>query len=154
MPLFSDTIDHGSTNGRYHACRIHRARFVTVDRNENLTQQSITGAYYDECLMRVDVSESVSVQLRDVWLGCWCHALRVTVVSRTLNRTCAINRKRKTSYAIAWEEFSIRRQLEMIRMEDRRLRFQRCRQRVCVRLRFLHELLLLEHRDERMDSLC
>ena len=30
MPLFSDKVDHGSTNGRYHACGIHRARRVTV----------------------------------------------------------------------------------------------------------------------------
>ena len=69
MPLFSDTIDHGSTNGRYHACGIHRARFVTVDRNENPTQQSMTGARYDVCLTRVDVSRGVSVQLRDGKVG-------------------------------------------------------------------------------------
>ena len=74
MPLFSDTIDHGSTNGRYHACGIHRALSVTVDRNETPTQELITGARYDVCLTRVDVSRGVDVQLRDVWLGCWCHA--------------------------------------------------------------------------------
>ena len=36
MPLFSDKVEHGSTNGRYHARGINRARFVTVDRNEEL----------------------------------------------------------------------------------------------------------------------
>ena len=87
MPLFSDTIEHGSTNGRYHACGIHRARSVTVDRNENLTQKSITRTHYDECLIRVDVSESVSVQLRDVWLVVLVTRQRVTVVSRTINQT-------------------------------------------------------------------
>ena len=55
--------------GRCQACGIHRARFVTVDRNENPTQQSITGARYDACLTRVDVSESVGVQLRDGEVG-------------------------------------------------------------------------------------
>lgn len=61
MPLFSDKVEHGSTNGRYHACRINSARFVTVDRNKELTQESITGARYDACLTRVDVSKSVDV---------------------------------------------------------------------------------------------
>lgn len=28
--------------------------------------------------------------LRDGWLGCWCHARRVTVVSHTTNKTRAM----------------------------------------------------------------
>ncbi len=55
-------------------------------------------------------AEHVKFTVRDVWLVVYVTRRRVTVVSRTLNRTRAINRKRKTSYAIAWEEFSIRRQ--------------------------------------------
>lgn len=74
MPLFSDKVEHGSTNGRYHARGINRARLVAVDRNENLTQQSITRARYDDRLTRVDVSKSVDVPCEMVRLGCWCHA--------------------------------------------------------------------------------
>lgn len=74
MPLFSDTIDHGSTS-----VDATHVEFTAHGRDRgfatrNSTQESITGAHYDECLMRVDVSESVSVQLRDVWLGYCCHA--------------------------------------------------------------------------------
>ena len=87
MPLFSDTIDHGSTNGRYHACGIHRALSVTVDRNENPTQKSITRARYDVCLTRVDCQRAWAFSAR--WYG-WLfmsRAVHVTVVSRTLNWT-------------------------------------------------------------------
>ena len=83
-----------------------------MDRNENPTQQSITGARYDACLTRVDVSESVGVQLRDVWLVVLVTRRRVTVVSRTINQTRE-NQKEKPLTRLAQEEFSIRRQLEM-----------------------------------------
>ena len=89
MPLFSDTIDHGSTNGRYHACGIHRALSVTVDRNENPTQKSITRARYDVCLTRVDCQRAWAFSTR--WYG-WLfmsRAVHVTVVSHTLNKTRA-----------------------------------------------------------------
>ena len=52
MPLFSDTIDHGST-----AVDTTHVEFTAHGswpwiRNENPTQESITGARYDACLTR------------------------------------------------------------------------------------------------------
>ena len=73
--------------GRCQACKSYGARFVTVDRNENLTQQSITRARYDDSLMRVDVSKSVDVPCEMYGWLFWSRAVHVTVVSRTLNWT-------------------------------------------------------------------
>ena len=69
MPLFSDTIEHGSTS-----VDAKPVEFTAHGRDRgfatrNPTQQSITGARYDACLTRVDVSESVGVQLRDGKVG-------------------------------------------------------------------------------------
>lgn len=94
MPLFSDTIDHGSTNGRYHACRINGARSVTVDRNKELHAR----INHKDALRRMSnaygewvptSTYSVGVQLRDVWLVIYVTRPRVTVVSHTLNKTHA-----------------------------------------------------------------
>lgn len=69
MPLFSDTIDHGSTSVDAKPVKVtaHGPRPWIATRNS--TQESITGARYDACLTRVDVSESVGVQLRDGKVG-------------------------------------------------------------------------------------
>ena len=61
MPLFSDTIDHGSTSVDAKPVKVTahgRDRGFTT---KNSTQESITGARYDACLTRVDVSKSVDV---------------------------------------------------------------------------------------------
>jgi len=68
MPLFSDRVEHGSTNGRYHACRIHRARFVTVD-----SQQEPHARINHRGSLRRMSNESWCVKergrsMRDVWL--------------------------------------------------------------------------------------
>lgn len=79
MPLFSDTIEHGSTNGRYHACRINGARSVTVDRNKELHAR----INHKDALRRMSnaygewvptSTYSVGVPREMVRLGCRCHA--------------------------------------------------------------------------------
>lgn len=79
MPLFSDTIDHGSTNGRYHACRINGARSVTVDRNKELHAR----INHKDALRRMSnaygewvptSTYSVGVPCEMVRLCCLCHA--------------------------------------------------------------------------------
>lgn len=89
MPLFSDKVEHGSTS-----VDATHVEFTAHGRDRgfatrNSTQESITGARYDACLTRVDVSKSVGVQLRDVWLVIYVTRPRVTVVSHTLNKTHA-----------------------------------------------------------------
>ena len=92
MPLFSDTIDHGSTNGRYHACRINGARSVTVDRNKELHAR----INHKDALRRMSnaygewvptSTYSVDVPCEMVRLVIYVTRQRVTVVSRTLNWT-------------------------------------------------------------------
>lgn len=82
--------------GRCQACKSYGARFVTVGSQQEPHARIIIATHHDGCLMRVDVSKSVGVPCEMVRLGCCCHARRVTVVSRTINKTHAINRKRKT----------------------------------------------------------
>ena len=92
---------------------------MTVDRNENPTQKSITRARYDVCLTRVDCQRAWAFSAR--WYG-WLfmsRAVHVTVVSHTLNKTHE-NQKENPLTQLAQEGVSIRRQLERIRMEDRR----------------------------------
>ena len=94
MPLFSDTIEHGSTNGRYHACRINGARSVTVDRNKELHAR----INHKDALRRMSnaygewvptSTYSVGVPCEMVRLCCFGHALARDRVSRTLNKTRA-----------------------------------------------------------------
>ena len=68
MPLFSDTIDHGSTSVDAKPVKVtaHGPRPWIATRNS--TQESITGARYDACLTRVDVSKSVDVPCE---MYCW-----------------------------------------------------------------------------------
>ena len=70
MPLFSDTIEHGSTS-----VDAKPVEFTAHGRDrgfatKNSTQESITGARYDVCLTRVDVSRGVGVPREMVRLGC------------------------------------------------------------------------------------
>ena len=74
MPLFSDTIDYGSTSVDAKPVKVTAHGRDRGFATRNSTQESITRTHYDVCLTRVDVSKSVGVQLRDVWLGCFGHA--------------------------------------------------------------------------------
>ena len=69
MPLFSDTIEHGSTSVDAKPVELTAHGSWPWIATRNPTQESITRTHYDECLMWVDVSKSVGVQLRDGKVG-------------------------------------------------------------------------------------
>lgn len=98
MPLFSDTIDHGSTNGRYHACRINGARSVTVDRNKELHAR----INHKDALRRMSnaYGEWVPTSTYSVGVPCEMYGWdvvvtrqRVTVVSQTIIKLVRIKKK-------------------------------------------------------------
>lgn len=74
MPLFSDMIEHGSTSVDATSCEINRARSVTVDSQQETSRKNHSGDASRRTSDASSVPLGVSVQLRNVWLGCWCHA--------------------------------------------------------------------------------